>query len=102
MGYRGWHGVTDHLHILIAISYEPIDGTLGCKFCTGEPVIFVNVPETVYQSLLRNKYAGSYFRRHIKPKYAVMGEPLKPYVPKEKHSPKKIKAPEPEPGWLLF
>lgn len=89
MTYRGWHGVTDAKHILIAVSYEPTEGTLACKMCSGEPVIHLNVPEAVYQSLLRNKFAGSYYRKHVRPKYPVLGGSLPAYQPKEKMTPKK-------------
>lgn len=73
MGYRGWHGVTDPKHILLAVCYEPIDGTLACRFNTGDPVMHINVPEVKYQILLKSPFAGSYYRKHIKPKY--------PYLP---------------------
>ena len=87
--YRGWHGVQDHLHILLAVSYEPISGTLACRFCTGEPVIHVGVPENIYQILLRNPYAGSYYRKHVKGKYPCPYEDkTKPYRTKEKPNPK--------------
>lgn len=73
MGYRGWHGVTDPKHILLAVCYEPIDGTLACRFNTGDPVMHINVPEVKYEILLKSPFAGSYYRKHIKPKY--------PYLP---------------------
>jgi hypothetical protein len=69
MGYAGWHGVTDHLGILMAVSYEPIEGSLACRFITGEPVIHVGVPENQYQILLKSPYAGSYYRKYIREKY---------------------------------
>ena len=107
MGFRGWHGVTDHLHILLAVSYEPIEGTLACRFSTGEPVIFSNVPEEKYQILLRHKFAGSYFRKHIRAKYAVLGSPPPDYQPTEPLPAKKIRMEEiptgnPEPQMSLF
>ncbi len=93
--YDGWHGVTDHLFILMAVSFEPVDGLLCCKFRTGEPVVFAGVPEAVYQSLLRNKFAGSYFRKHIRGKYPCPFESeLSPYQPKEKLPEKKLIRPE--------
>jgi hypothetical protein len=67
-GYRGWHGVTDPSGSLICVSYEPIEGSLACKF-TGGIYIFEGVPENKYQCLIRSKFAGSYFRKQIKDKY---------------------------------
>jgi hypothetical protein len=82
MLYQGWHGVTDHLHILIAISYEPVGQSLACKFNTGEPLIHVGVPERQYQILLSSPYAGSYYRKHIRSRYpcpdAFCPPPYKP------------------------
>lgn len=69
MGYSGWHGVTDHLHILIAVSYEPVSGDLACRFNSGADWIYYEVPEQKYQILIRSPYAGSYFRKHIKEKF---------------------------------
>jgi KTSC domain-containing protein len=74
MGYRGWHGVQDHIHSLIAISYEPIDGTLACQFKSGEPYLYTNVPENIYQILLRSPFAGAYFRKHVKDRYPCLNQ----------------------------
>jgi hypothetical protein len=92
MGYAGWHGVTDKSNQLLAICYEPIEGTLGCRFKSRqEPYLFTNVPENVYQVMLRTPYAGSYFRKHVKGKYPMIGENLPaPYQPTEKPTPKDI------------
>ncbi len=75
--YRGWHGVTDNKHILIAVSYEPVEGTLACRFVAGEPVIHLNVPENLYQILLRSSYAGSYYRKQIANKFPLLNPPEK-------------------------
>jgi KTSC domain len=72
MGFRGWHGVTDPQHVLIAVSYEPVEGTLACKMVSGEPVIHSGVPEAQYQILLKSPFAGSHYRRFIRPKYPVL------------------------------
>ena len=105
LGFRGWHGVQDHLHILIAVSYEPIDGTLACKMCSGDPICHLNVPEVEYRKLLRSKFAGSYYRKHIRGKYSVMGTPPPAYdapVPAEKHLPKAAIPKATQPQMNLF
>lgn len=73
--YGGWHGVSDHLHILLAVSYEPIEGTLACRFSTGEPLLYANVPENMFQILIRSKFAGAYFRKHIGRKFVCLNPP---------------------------
>jgi hypothetical protein len=84
MSYRGWHGVQDHLHILVAVSYEPVDASLACKFNTGEPLIHVGVPERKYQILLTSPYAGTYYRTHIRSKYPCpFAQNPPPYKPSE-------------------
>jgi len=93
--YSGWRGVTDHLHILIAVSYEPIEGWLSCRMNTGEPIIFAGIPERKYQILIHSPYAGSYFRKHIRGSYPCPFESeLSPYQPKEQPSPKNLTRPE--------
>jgi hypothetical protein len=67
--YSGWRGVTDHLHILLAVSFEPVEGSLACRFNTGEPLIHVGVPEAKYQTLIHSPFAGSYYRKFIRSKY---------------------------------
>ena len=75
MGYAGWHGISDHLHILLAVSYEPVDGSLACRFnTTEEPVVYLKVEEHRYNCLLRSKFAGSYFRKHIRGKYECISD----------------------------
>lgn len=69
MGYAGWHGVCDPSGVLVAISYEPIEGTLCCRLRSGEIYLYLNVPEDKYQILLRAKFAGAYWRRKIKDYY---------------------------------
>ena len=84
---NGWHGVQDHLHMLLAVSYE--QGMLACQFYTGEPIIHVGVPENIYRILLRTPYAGSYYRKYVKGKYPCPYETkAKPYRPREKPNPK--------------
>ena len=84
MGYAGWKGVTDHLHILIAVSYEPVEGTLACRMNTGEPIIHVGVPERMYQILLHSPFAGSYYRKNIRTRYPCpYADNPPPYKPKE-------------------
>ncbi len=93
MGYAGWHGVTDKSGCLLCISYEPIEGTLACRFKSRpDPYIYLNVPENIYQVLLRSPFAGSYFRKNVRDKYPMMGEDVpSPYQPKEKPSAKNLK-----------
>ena len=105
MGFRGWHGVTDKSNNLLAVSYEPIEGTLACRFKSRqEPYLYQNVPENVYQILLRSPYAGSYFRKYVKDKYALLGEKLPPpfqgQVP-PKILPKVVEVPQPETGMQM-
>jgi hypothetical protein len=85
VGYRGWHGVTDKSNNLLAISYEPISGVLACRFKSRvEPYLYDGVPENIYQIRLRSPYAGSYFRKHVRDKYKLIGEDLpEPYQPTE-------------------
>jgi hypothetical protein len=66
--YSGWRGVTDPSHSLICVSYEPIQGSLACRFKTGV-YVFEGVPENKYQILLKSPFAGSYFHKQIKDKY---------------------------------
>ena len=82
MGYAGWHGIQDHLHQLIAVSYEPIEGHLCCRFhSTDEVYIYVGVPEAKYQTLLKSPYAGSYFRKFIKGVHRCLNEVPPEYKP---------------------
>ena len=75
MGYAGWHGISDHLHMLLAVSYEPVDGSLACRFnTTPQPVVYLKVEEHRYNCLLRSKFAGSYFRNHIRGKYECISD----------------------------
>ena len=75
MGYAGWHGISDHLHMLLAVSYEPVEGSLACRFnTTEEPVVYLKVEEHRYNCLLRSKFAGSYFRKHIRGKYECISD----------------------------
>ena len=69
IGYSGWHSVCDHKHLLIAVCYEPVDGTLSCRFNSGTVVLHFGVPENLYQILLRSKFGGAYYRKHIMRKY---------------------------------
>ena len=91
MGYAGWKGVTDHLHILVAVSYEPVEGHLSCRFNSGEPLIHSGVPERLYQILLHSPFAGSYYRKHIRGNYpcpfATNPPPYKPTQSIEKKLP---------------
>ena len=78
--YSGWRGVTDHKHSLIAVSYDPMDGYLGCRFhSTDTPYIYAGVPEAKYQTLIHSPYAGSYFRKHIMGAYRCLNEIPPPY-----------------------
>ena len=103
--FRGWHGVTDKSNSLLAVSYEPIEGSLGCRFKSREkPYIFANVPEQIYQILLKSPYAGSYFRKYVKDKYTLIGEEVpESYQPTEAPTPKDIPVIEvPNPEKNLF
>ena len=106
--YSGWRGVTDKSNNLLAISYEPIEGTLACRFKSRqEPYLYANVPESIYQILLRSPYAGSYFHKHVKGKYALVGENLPPpfkVTPPDKKLPPMREKPTgtPEPQMSLF
>ena len=106
--YRGYHGVQDSKHSLLCVSYEPIEGHLGCKVQSREePYIYVGVPENIYLILLRSPYAGSYWRKHVVGKYPLLGENLPPPFQGDvppKVLPKTVEVPKgtPEPQMSLF
>ncbi len=79
--YGGWHGITDHLHILVAVSYAPLEGgMLSCRMCSGPPVTHIGVPEEKFHILLRSKFAGSYYRKHIRNQFPIIGQEIpEPY-----------------------
>ena len=62
------------------------------------------IPENIYQILLRSPYAGSYFRKHVKDKYPMIGaEDLEPYQPTEPIPEKNLPVIEvPNPEMNLF
>jgi hypothetical protein len=85
--FSGWRGVTDPSGSLVCVSYEPIEGTLACRFKSlAEAYIYEGVPEAKYQVLISSPYAGTYFRKQIKDKYPCVRPdgiriPAKMYYP---------------------
>jgi hypothetical protein len=53
---------------MLAVSYEPIERILACRFKTGV-YVFEGVPEVLYQHLIKSTFAGAYFRTQIRGKY---------------------------------
>jgi len=97
--YRGWRGVTDPSHVLLAVQYEPVSGTLACRFAsTEEPYAYLEVPENIYDILCRTPYAMAYLRKHVVGRYTCLNEKPPAFKPKEKPSPKKIAKTEPRPS----
>jgi len=88
--HRGWRGVTDPLHILIAVCFEPISGSLVCHFNSGPDLIHVGVPEAAYRAITSSPYGGAYYRKQVRNKYpcpyADNPPPYKPESsPPDKH-----------------
>ena len=78
--HRGWRGVTDPKHVLIAVSFEPVEGSLACRMCNGEDRIHLAVPERLYRILLRSPYAGAYYRKYIARQFLLLNPPeAKPF-----------------------
>ena len=89
--HRGWRGVTDNLHILLAVTYVPEGGILACHFNQGEDLVHVDVPEKCYQAIIHSPFGGSYYRKYVRNKYPCpFAECAPPYQPKEKPSKKKL------------
>lgn len=79
--YSGWRGVQDHKHSLLAISYEPIEGTLACRFASSDVAyMYAGVPERIYEILLHSPFAGSYLRKHVMRSYRCLNEQPPPYA----------------------
>ena len=89
--HRGWRGVTDKLNILIAVSYEPTEGHLCCRFNHGEDLIHVGVPEKCYRAIVNSLFGGSYYRKFVRNQYPCpYAEHPPPYKPKEKPNAKNL------------
>ncbi len=89
--HRGWRGVTDNLHILLAVTYVPEGGILACHFNQGVDLVHVDVPEKCYQAIIHSPYGGSYYRKNVRNKYLCpFAEHPPQYRPTEKPSGKKI------------
>lgn len=76
--HRGWRGVTDPSYSLLAVCFEPVEGTLACRFRSGV-YVFLGVPEAQYQILIKSPFAGAHFRKTIKDKYPCInpqGNPI--------------------------
>lgn len=102
MGYSGWHAICDEKHMLLSVSYEPVEGSLFCRMWSGDTWRFCAVPENKYLILLRSKFAGSYFRKFIMRSYRcedMNGIPMafKASKPPEKKL-QKVDYPNPERG----
>lgn len=89
--HRGWRGVTDNLHILLAVTYVPEGGILACHFNKGPELVHVDVPEKCYQAIIHSPFGGSYYRKYVRNKYPCpFAECPPPYQPKEKPAKKKL------------
>jgi hypothetical protein len=78
MGYRGWHGVTDRNHVLLACSYEPVEGTLALRFNTGI-LMYFGVPENIYELLIKTPFALKEYNSRVRglfPGVDVNGTPM--------------------------
>lgn len=71
MGYAGWHAVTDPSGMLLAVSFEPTEGTLVCRFSGGQIVIHLAVTERIYSILIRSPYAGTYYRKYVQSHFQI-------------------------------
>jgi hypothetical protein len=89
--HRGWRGVTDNLHILLAVTYVPEGGILACHFNQGVDLVHVDVPEKCYQAIIHSPFGGSYYRKYVRSVYQCpFAEHPQQYRPTEKPSGKKI------------
>jgi hypothetical protein len=95
---------------MLAVCYEPVEGSLACRFRSGI-YVFQGVPENQYQILIKSPFAGSYFRKTIKDKYPCInpqGNPIPAKLDdsavkaKQKRQAKKRLAAVPSPQWDLF
>ena len=93
--HRGWRGVTDNLHILLAVTYVPEGGILACHFNQGADLVHVDVPEKCYRAITTSPYGGSYYRKNVRNKYlcpfAESPPPYKPQAPPPKKNLPKVK-----------
>jgi len=55
--------------VLAAAGYDPDRRVLEARFCSGRIYHYFEVPENVFQKLLRAKSVGQYFNRSVKPHY---------------------------------
>ena len=89
--HRGWRGVTDNLHILLAVTYVPEGGILACHFNQGVDLVHTDVPEKCYQAIIHSPYGGSYYRKNVRNKYPCpFAECPPPYKPEPVLTKKKI------------
>jgi len=107
--HRGWHGVTDRNHVLLACSYEPVEGTLALRFNTGI-LMYFGVPENVYELLIKTPFALKEYNRRVRNLYRGVdanGTPM-PFNPdgplpkKKQHPVQEIPNGTAEPQMSLF
>ena len=89
--HRGWRGVTDNIHVLLAVTYVPEGGILACHFCTGPVRVHTGVPEKCYRAIVSSPYGGSYYRKYVQDKYPTPYEEKQPKFKGSKPPRKKLK-----------
>lgn len=52
-----------------SVGYDPESNTLEIEFHSGSVYQYYNVPQTIYDELMRASSHGSYFHKHIRTKY---------------------------------
>jgi hypothetical protein len=55
---------------LASVGYDPISRVLEIAFHSGGVYRYSNVPESIYQGLLRANSKGTYFNSYIKDRYS--------------------------------
>ena len=57
--------------MLLAVSFDPTDGTLVCRFAGGQMVIHLAVTERIYSILIRSPFAGTYYRKYVQSRFQI-------------------------------
>lgn len=52
------------------VSWDPNSETLMLRFVSGSTWAYYDVPQDIYESLVRSPSVGEYFNKHIRNKYA--------------------------------
>lgn len=63
----------DMMHVnssaINAVGYDPMTRRMKIKFTQGDTYDFCNVPEHIYNDLMRASSKGSYYNDHIRDRY---------------------------------